>query len=1811
MIGGAGNDTYVVDNAGDVVTENASEGTDTVQSSITYTLGANLENLTLTGTGSINATGNALANVLTGNAGNNVLDGGAGADTMAGGAGNDTYMVDDSGDVIVESAGSGTDTVVASASYVLSANIETLTLAGSASIDGTGNAQANTINGNAGNNVLTGGGGNDTLFGGLGTDVYMFARGDGSDSVYDDYRYQQSYQYQVYGIVGYDGEGNAQYGYTTATGTQAVQGDAGADTLQFGTGISAGDLAISASGNDLIVGIKDPANPNATFAQLTDKIVLKDWLIAANRIETFKFADGSTLAAAGIVGMIGTDGADSFTWTESAVNLSLGAGNDAFTTGAFDDTLDGGTGADTLAGGAGNDTYIVDNAGDFIVEAAGAGTDTVQASASYTLAANVENLTLTGTGSINATGNASANVLTGNAGDNVLDGGAGADTMIGGAGNDTYIVDNAGDVVTENANEGTDTVQSSIAYTLGANLENLTLTGTGSINGTGNALANVLTGNSGNNVLDGGTGADTMIGGAGNDTYFVDDAGDMVTENASEGTDTVQASISYTLGANVENLTLTGTGSIGGIGNALANTLTGNAGDNTLDGGAGADTMVGGAGNDTYVVDNAGDVVTENASEGTDTIQASVTYALGSNVENLTLTGAGSINATGNTLANVLTGNAGDNVLDGGAGADTMVGGTGNDTYVVDNAGDVVTENANEGADTVQASIAYTLGANLENLTLTGTGSINGTGNTLANVLTGNSGDNVLDGGSGADTMAGGTGNDTYVVDNAGDVVTENANEGTDTIQSSIAYTLGANLENLTLTGTGSINGTGNASANVLTGNSGDNVLDGGAGADTMIGGTGNDTYVVDNTGDVVTENASEGTDTVQASFTYTLGSNVENLVLTGTAAINGTGNALANALTGNSGDNILDGGAGADTMTGGAGNDIYVVDNAGDVIVEAASAGTDTVQASVTYTLAANAENLTLTGTSSVNGTGNTLANVLVGNAGDNVLDGGAGNDTLTGGSGADTYVFGIGSGSDTVNAYHTDAGVDKIQFGSGIAASDVTFVKSGNDLTVTLAGASDQLTIKDWFSGSAYQVGSFVLSTGASVPLVVSVLGTSGADSLTGTSGDDKLVGLAGADTLSGGDGNDTMAGGTGNDTLYGGLGNDVYTFNRGDGTDQVYDDYRYQQQYSYQQYGVVGYDGEGAPIYGYTTAYGTQTVQGDAGTDILDFGTGVSASDLTIGVSGNDLIVGVKDPANPSATFAQLTDKVTLKDWMITANRIETFRFADGSTLSLAGIIARIGTDGADTFTWTETAATIDGGAGNDSLTGGTYADSLSGGDGNDTIRGAAGNDTLIGGNGADMLYGDAGDDRLDGGAGNDTLEGGAGADTYIFGIGSGSDTINAYHTDSATDLVKFGSGIAASDITFAKSGNDLVVTLAGASDQLTLKDWFSGSAYQVGTFQLSNGANVPVVVSVLGTSAADSLTGTASAERMVGLAGNDTLTALAGDDTMVGGAGNDTLYGGLGNDVYTFGRTDGVDLVYDDARHSETYSYQQYGVVGYDGEGAPIYGYTTAYGTQTVQDNAGADTLQFGSGISASDLIFSFSSADLNVGVRDAGNTTATMSQVTDKATLKDWTNTLNKIETIKFANNVSIDIGATSWQTGSSSAETLTGGTGNDWLIGEAGADSLVGGNGNDVLNGGTGNDTLNGGSGSDTYLMDRGFGSDLIRSAASDYASTEDKLVFGSSVARNQLWFTRSGNDLSVSIIGTTDAAKVENWFTDSTGQLDKIVSGDGYALLNGQVQQLVDAMAALSPPAQGQTTLDATQSAALDSVIAANWQSN
>jgi len=769
--------------------------------------------------------------------------------------------------------------------------------------------------------------------------------------------------------------------------------------------------------------------------------------------------------------------------------------------------------------------------------------DTIESKASVDLGAagfsTIDNVTLLGTAPISATGNADNNHLLGNSGANLLDGKAGADTMEGGKGNDSYVVDNANDVVIDVDKGGVDTVMTTVSYGLtDPNIENLTLLGT-AVSGTGNALANTIAGNAADNTLDGGAGADKLIGGGGDDTYVIDNAGDKITEAADAGTDSVQSSITYILGTNLENLVLTGTADINGTGNAVGNHLTGNSGNNLLDGKAGADTMAGGLGDDIYILDNPGDSVSEGSGAGRDEVRSSVALSVAfANVEDYTFTGRTAVDFSGNGLANEITGTAAADTLDGGAGndtlvggagADSLVGGAGNDTYVIDNIHDQISETGNDSGDTVLSTVSVDLTAaafaGIEHVTLQGTGALSAIGNAGANHLIGNDGANLLDGRGGADTLEGGKGNDTYIVDGSGDVVIEIAGGGTDTVESSASFTLDdPNIENLILTGTLAIDGTGNALANVITGNSADNVLDGAAGNDKLAGGLGDDTYVVDGKGDVVTEAANAGVDTVQSSAaTFTLAANVENLVLlSGAGDIAGIGNALVNTLTGNEGNNTLDGSAGADVMSGGAGNDTYVVDNVGDVVDESTGTGRDTVQSAIGFSLVENGttvkgdiENLTLTGRAAIAGTGNDLdniihgnagANTLIGNGGSDLLDGGAGADSLVGGSGNDTYV--IDSPRDTISETGSDAG-DSVQ-------SSISYALGANLENLTLTG-------KGALTGTGNELGNEIVGNG----------------------GTNKLFGLAGNDTLDGGAGNDTVTGGAGNDHVDAGSGNDTILY------------------------------------------------------------------------------------------------------------------------------------------------------------------------------------------------------------------------------------------------------------------------------------------------------------------------------------------------------------------------------------------------------------------------------------------------------------------------------------------------------------------------------------------------------------------------------------------------------------------------------------------------------------------------------------------
>jgi Ca2+-binding RTX toxin-like protein len=1158
MRGGTGDDTYVI-GAGDVLTENANEGIDTVLSGITWTLGTNFENLTLTGAGAINGTGNGLNNTLTGNVGNN---------TLSGQAGDDTYVLSGGQDVIVDTAGNdvakfggaltvsnlgvsrvgndlvivsnGTDRLTVSSWFTGNrielftfTNASTLTAAQMEALIPSGNRAPQLVNPIADQN------GSETLPFSFQIPLATFTDPDAGD------------------VLSYSASGLPAWLTFDAT-SRTFSGTPGSS--------DAGQV-------DITVTARDPSN-----ASVSDTF----------RITVADVPTGSTIT--------GTSGNDTLNGGAGNDTLQGLAGNDTLNGAAGNDLLDGGIGADSMSGGLGDDTYVVDTALDTTIELDGQGTDTVLSGVTRTLANYLENLTLTGAAAISATGNALANVLTGNAANNTLNGGLGADTLRGGAGNDVYQVD-AGDSVEEALNEGTDTVQSGATWVLGANFENVILTGTSSIDGTGNELnnglygngsANLLTGRAGNDTLNGNGGADTMVGGIGNDVYYVDNAADQAIENLNEGTDTVYASLSWTLADNLENLTLTGTSSIDATGNDSANTLRSNGGNNVLTGRAGNDTYILGAGQD-VIIDTAGNDVAKFGgtltaaglgvsrsandlvvvSNVTDRLTVSNWFA-GNRIELFTFTDT---NLTAAQMEALIPAGNNPPVLaspiadQNGAETTPFSFQVPAATFSDPDAGDVLSYTASglpawltfdatsrtfsgtpgsndagqvditvTASDPSNASVSDTFRITVADVptgsTIVGTSGndvLSGAGgnDTLQGLagndtLNGAAGNDLLDGGAGADSMSGGLGDDTYVADDTLDVTTELDGQGTDTVQSSVTRILGSYLENLTLTGSAAINGTGNALANVLTGNAANNSLNGAAGADTLRGGAGNDVYVVD-AGDTVEENLGEGTDTVVSGVTWTLGQNVESLSLTGTAAVNGTGNELNNGLYGNGGANLLtglagndtlNGNAGADTLVGGAGNDTYSVDNAADQTIENLNDGTDTVNATVSWALADNLETLTLTGTSAIDATGNTADNTLRGNAAANLLDGKAGADMLIGGAGADTYRFGAGYGTDTVQENDGTAGVkDKVSFAGTVNQADATFVRAGNNMELRLAATGDKLVMQNWYLGSQYQLEEFYFADGMLTNLQVQGLaGAMAFSPQSATAGSGSSISLAG---------------------------------------------------------------------------------------------------------------------------------------------------------------------------------------------------------------------------------------------------------------------------------------------------------------------------------------------------------------------------------------------------------------------------------------------------------------------------------------------------------------------------------------------------------------------------------------------------------------------------------------------------------------------------------------------------------------------------
>jgi Ca2+-binding RTX toxin-like protein len=991
----------------------------------------------------------------------------------------------------------------------------------------------------------------------------------------------------------------------------------------------------------------------------------------------------------------------------------------------------------------------------------------------------------------------------------------------------------------------------------------------------------VLNGNAGNDILLGGAGNDTLNGGAGNDTYSfgLADGNDTINEASNSGS--ADRVVIMAGGAALTGLN---------AGDSNASTATG---DLVIDFNGQRITVAG------HFTGTNGQTGVELINFDNATYQG---YELGADDYVISRADPGGF---GSRAVN-LSGSVANNLVAGEGGSDNITGGTGND-LIFGNAGNDV---------------------------LSG-----GDGDDL---LVGGSGNDALDGGLGADVMDGGTGDDTYIVDDAGDVVVEAANGGTDEVETALAgYSLTDNVENLTYTGGGAFAGTGNAlnntitsgaGADTLSGLDGNDWLDGGAGADIMDGGVGNDTYVVDNVGDQVVELANAGTDTVRASVSHTLGANVENLILTGTGAIEGRGNDLANAITGNNAANQLFGGSGNDNLNGGGGND------------------------------------------------------VLDGGTGDDILDGGVGDDTIIGGAGNDTVNLGTNGGNDTIaytapgfgadviNNFDATAtgGQDRIDLSAfGITAANFnqrvveTTVGTGNTLlSIRDANGTEIGTIRiNGVANTAIDASDFILAPTAT-PLPGA---TNLANTLNGTNGNDLIDALAGNDTVNANGGNDTIIGGLGNDNLNGGAGDDTIIWNANasgtttDGRDYV-------------NGGTEGGLGDTFVINGNASAE-TYYIFTRAAWDALP-------GNSTFNLRGDTEIVITRGGTSNASIIAELVD---IEEIRVNGNEPSATGAIGGDTINIVG-------DFSGTSLRPNT-ITIDGNEGDDTVDISSLSSAhrivFRSNGGNDTIVGTLRPQDVIelpnGGVAADYEITTDED-------GVTTMTRDGHKLTFVcedglpqFGSDDGHD--DEEETPPGNDT---GSGDDEDEDDVTNPGGDDEED----DDSCDHDDEGDGA----GTGNNGGGTTPPVTqpdtsvgAPIAGTNATEVLVGTAAGETIMALDGHDNVVAGAGADVVHGGAGNDFLSGEAGRDMMFGGDGDDTmlggsdaDMLYGDAGNDR--------VFGDDGNDLIDAG----MGIDTVYGGAGDDRIM----VSVNDGNDVYYGDDMAGGT---GNDTLDMSAITANIT----------------------------------------------------------------------------------------------------------------------------------------------------------------------------------------------------------------
>lgn len=1839
LYGGDGNDTLGGGDGADIL--NGGAGTDALN-------GAGGTDILFGGSG---------VDTLSGGAGDDYLEGGMGADSLNGGDGIDTagYRNADAG-VEVNLGNATLNTGEASGDSYTSIEI----LEGSNYDDKlTGSASNDTILGGAGDDHLEGGLGADTLDGGAGVDTASYENASTGLTVRLDNSVQNTGEangdmfVSIEALIG-SGYNDMLYG---SGGDNRISGGAGNDTL---FGLAGDDVLVGGSGADALNG--GDGFDTASYVGASAGVEVHMYYIPNNTGD----AAGDTYTS--IEAFEGSAFNDMFWGTDGDNRIYGFDGNDTIDGGLGDDLLFGGAGFDTLYGGAGNDRLDGGDTGDDLyghdgddILIGGAGDD-YMFGGDGTDTASYENATVgvevrlynTSLNTGDAQGDTYSSIerilgsefddvlagtgavdkLEGGAGDDMLDGRGGNDTLRGGAGNDRITGKDGDDVIyggtgndVLNGGVGADALDggdgSDTASYAGANsgvevhLYDINLN-TGDASGDtyisienfeGSSFNDMFWGTDGNNRIDGGAGNDTIDGMLGDDILYGGDGADTI--YGAGGNDTL----------------------IGGSG---GDDLYGHAGDDVLDGGAGDDYMYGGDGFDTAsyasattgVYVNFGHIA-QNTGDAAGDTYTDIEYLRGSDYDDVLITplasakvwgGAGSDAITGSSSADTLhgeTGNdflyggggndtlfggdggdelhgqAGDDLLIGGAGGDYFAGGDGFDTVSYANAtqgielyGYNLSLNTGDAAGDTYSSIEAAIGSDFADIIFGSSGNDKLVGGKGTDNLDGRQGNDEIEGGVGNDTLTGGTGDDILRGDDGVDTLMGNA--GADTLSGGV--------------GNDSLNG--GADNDILDGGAGDDILIGGSGADTINGGDGSDTAsyksattgVWVNFGDLA-ENTGDAAGDSYTSIEKLVGSDHDDVLITPLSVVNVwggdgndaiTGSASEDLLFGEAGNDFLYGGDGTDNLYGGDGNDELHGEAGDDFMVGGAGAdyfaggdGTDTVSYyTQTSGITINLGNLWLNTGDAAGDTYNAVENIVgtdhndtmiastaaisfFANAGDDAVTGGSGNDYLSGGSGNDTISGAAGDdildGSDGNDALNGGAGDDTLAGGAG---ADSLVGGDGRD-TASYASSTDGLIVD--MNTVSRNTGSASGDTYNSIEVLV------------GSDFEDELVfdqNLAG--TIAGGDGNDTMTGGTLDDVLYGQGGRD--------------------------------------------------SLIGGTGDDVLVGGTG---ADVLNGGAGKDM-----------ASYADASTAVIVDLSDISRNT------GDAIGDSFASIEMLGGSDFNDELVLNQTIAGIaDGGAGDDILSGGAYDDALYGQAGDDTLNGRGGADTLVGGDGDDTLDGGAGDDVIIGDAGADTMTGGGGADTFVLGFGDivtdfaiGTDSLNL---DAFAD--GFNSNVVGAD-TFIYSNTNAANFAKLEGVQVTVSSGTAPTANpSPGSTTNTPGPYTPTptptpVPQSTGKPVLIDLDGDGGEyvplsesetyfdyndngykQRTAWVGADDGLLAI--DLSADGNFGGDGVIDQAKEIVFSqwegaedaLSDLEAVKMVFDsnndevlDAADDHWEDFRIWQDANQNGE--------SDIGEMRTLDELGVSSIE----LTSDNHLRIFKDGSMTFGTNNVHYTDGTIGVGEDFAFVHEVLGR-KVIETVSGYTIESETSDGSHVQELLSVAEKSGSAVFHlpaesfDPTVSYSSNDHLKGGANSDILNGGVGDDIYILSGGHDTILFGTGDGQDLYSGGASITHSDTDILDFDDGITSDDIWFTRTGQDLSVQLLGTQDGVTFQDWYqSDTSSQQIHEIQVDGQYLTSQNIESLVSAMSSFTP-SDGVVTGGVTSTTLPQSIqiaISSAWQS-